>query len=107
MDPKRISEIEERLRALKAERHALEAELAALRAASKATRNPTELPTLGIPAADSSPVTFAEQVDLFLRVFRCRESVYPLLWENRSKGTMGYSPACKKITSVPSDEWAS
>lgn len=94
MDTKRISEIEERLRGLNVERRALEAELEALRAASKRERRPAESPTLGIPSADTAPVTFAEQVALFLTLFRCRESVYPLLWENRSKGTIGYSPAC-------------
>src|SRR3989338_3656906 len=43
----------------------------------------------------SVPTTADEKVELFLRLFRCRESVYPKLWENRAKGTKGYSPACR------------
>ena len=36
----------------------------------------------------------ASHIELFLRMFRCRESVYPRLWKNRGEGTKGYSPAC-------------
>jgi hypothetical protein len=34
-----------------------------------------------------------EMVELFQQLFRGREDVYPLRWENR-KGKSGYSPAC-------------
>lgn len=31
---------------------------------------------------------------MFLSMFRCRQDVFPRLWENSRKGTKGYSPAC-------------
>ncbi|MEN8207578.1 MAG: hypothetical protein ABFS24_16475 [Pseudomonadota bacterium] len=34
-----------------------------------------------------------EKIELFQQLFRGREDVYPLRWENR-KGRSGYSPAC-------------
>ncbi|MBS3780289.1 MAG: restriction endonuclease subunit R, partial [Desulfovermiculus sp.] len=34
-----------------------------------------------------------EKIDLFRKLFRGREDVYPKLWENR-KGDSGYTPAC-------------
>ena len=36
----------------------------------------------------------AEKVKMFMRLFRGRQDVYPQRWENPSKGTSGYSPAC-------------
>src|SRR5690606_23685476 len=50
---------------------------------------------LGSRVTDQVPQTPDEKVDLFLKLFRCRESVYPKLWENSAKGTKGYSPACR------------
>jgi hypothetical protein len=52
------------------------------------------VPALGKPAAEKKPGTPKEKVDLFLSLFRCRESVYPKLWENPKKGIKGYAPAC-------------
>ena len=49
---------------------------------------------VGQPASVSGLATADERVALFLRRFRCRTSVYPKMWENRKKGTKGYSPAC-------------
>ncbi len=37
----------------------------------------------------------AEKIDLFLSLFRCREDVYPKLWENPKTGMKGYSPVCR------------
>ena len=50
---------------------------------------------LGTAISESSPTTSEERIALFTRLFRCREDVFPKLWENRSKGTKGYSPACQ------------
>jgi len=49
---------------------------------------------LGSLASSSVPGTEEEQINLFLRLFRCRESVYPKFWENPAKGIRGYSPVC-------------
>jgi hypothetical protein len=55
-------------------------------------------PILGTPLGQSScaslPATPDERVALFLKLVRCRTSVYPKMWENKKKGTKGYSPAC-------------
>ena len=93
----RISEIEARLSELEGERKRLVVELTTLQSS---TRSPDELPALkGLPALPSPPQTPDEKVDLFLSLFRARESVFPKLWENPSKGKKGYSPACR-------NEWA-
>ena len=93
----RISEIEARLSELEGERKRLVVELTTLQSS---TRSPDELPALmGLPALSSPPETPDEKVGLFLCLFRARESVFPKLWENPSKGKKGYSPACR-------NEWA-
>src|ERR1035437_2605824 len=93
----RISKIEARLSELEGERKRLVVELTTLQSS---TRSPDELPVLmGLPALPSPPQTPDEKVDLFLSLFRARESVFPKLWENPSKGKKGYSPACR-------NEWA-
>ena len=90
-----IREIEKRLESIDIERHQLIRELSALRLSA----NQNELPDLlGAPVASRVPETPDEKIELFLKLFRARESVYPKLWENAAKGTKGYSPAC-------SNEW--
>ena len=85
-----IAELEQRLRLLDAERHALAERLELLRRSSFPRSEP-----LGRPAAARVPTTAEEKVALFLSLFRCREDVFPRLWENPRKGTRGYSPACR------------
>ncbi|MEK6726276.1 MAG: DEAD/DEAH box helicase family protein [Deltaproteobacteria bacterium] len=53
-----------------------------------------ETALLGSPALSSVPATSTEKIDLFLRLFCCRDDVSPKLWENKSKETKGYSPVC-------------
>jgi superfamily II DNA or RNA helicase len=85
-----IAELEQRLRLLDAERHALAERLELLRRSSLPRIEP-----LGRPAVAQVPATAEEKVALFLSLFRCREDVFPRLWENPRKGTSGYSPACR------------
>lgn len=85
-----IAELEQRLRLLDAERHALVERLELLRRNSLLRVEP-----LGRPAVAQVPTTAEEKVALFLSLFRCREDVFPKLWENPRKGTRGYSPACR------------
>lgn len=40
-------------------------------------------------------ISSAEKIALFLSLFRCREDVYPRLWENPKTGMKGYSPVCR------------
>lgn len=87
---KRIKEIELRLEDLATERETLIQELTTLRSTPK-----FELPPiLGSIASEKAPDTPQEKVELFLKLFRGRNSVYPKLWENSAKGKKGYSPAC-------------
>jgi superfamily II DNA or RNA helicase len=82
--------MEQRLRLLDAERHALAERLESLRRNSLPRLDP-----LGRPAVAQAPATAGEKVALFLSLFRCREDVFPKLWGNPRKGTSGYSPACR------------
>ncbi len=73
MNGDRIREIEVELRSLESRRRELRNELATLSSrADEAARSP-------LPTVDS-------QIELFVSMFRCRESVYPRRWENRTKG---------------------
>jgi len=85
-----IAELEQQLRLLDAERRALAERLELLRRSSFPRLEP-----LGRPAVAQVPTTAEEKVALFLSLFRCREDVFPKLWENHRKGTRGYSPACR------------
>lgn len=53
-------------------------------------RIPTE------PTRPAEPLRFSpqEKIALFRRLFRGREDVYPLRWENKNSGKSGYAPAC-------------
>lgn len=89
----RIRDIEARLESLAEERGRLVAELTALRAARAQGDELSSL--LGRTATSKTPGAPEEKVELFLKLFRARESVFPRLWENHTKGIKGYSPACK------------
>lgn len=88
MNP-RVEEIEARLAALEEERQQLLQELACL-----STKTPPP-DCLGVAASEKPLTTQEERIALFMRLFRCRDDVFPKMWENRKKGTRGYSPACK------------
>ena len=93
---RRIREIEIRIQGLDQEKNQLIKELETLCSTPLSTE---ELPSIqGVPVAFRKPETSEEKVELFLKLFRGRESVFPKLWENLSKHTKGYSPAC-------SNEW--
>jgi superfamily II DNA or RNA helicase len=48
----------------------------------------------GNPASATPPKTSEERISLYCKLFRCRDDVFPRLWENARKGIKGYSPAC-------------
>jgi len=85
-----IAELEQRLRLLDAERHALMVRLESLKRSLSQGVEP-----LGCPAAAQVPTTAEDRVALFLSLFGCRLDVFPRLWENPRKGTKGYAPACR------------
>ena len=93
-DSARIKEIELRLEKVAAERESLIQELTELRSSTK-----EDLPSLlGSITLTKTPDSPQEKVDVFLKHFCGRKSVYPKLWENKAKGKKGYSPVC-------SNEW--
>jgi superfamily II DNA or RNA helicase len=49
---------------------------------------------LGRFALATIPVTPLEKIELFIKLFRCRENVHPKRWENNKNGKQGYSPVC-------------
>lgn len=82
----RLAQIEEELRRIEIKKDALRSELEELR----------RLPgpeAVHQPSAEG-PATPEEKIALFLSLFRCRESVFPRLWENSRSGKKGYSPVC-------------
>lgn len=87
----RLSRLEEKLRQLDTQRKAIVEEIAAIQSAEAVL----PAPVIGTAVSGGVPQTPEEKVELFLMLFRCRESVYPKLWENKSKGTKGYAPACR------------
>jgi superfamily II DNA or RNA helicase len=93
VDNARIETIKARLAELEREKASLLKEMEDLSA-------PCPSPdALGVPASERLLSTPEERLALFVRLFRCREDVFPRMWENQKKGTRGYSPAC-------ASEWA-
>ncbi|MBI2932277.1 MAG: restriction endonuclease subunit R, partial [Planctomycetes bacterium] len=82
---RRQSEARNRLDALKIQLHSANAVPESQVAAPPCTQAP-------------APMTPAEKVALFRRLFRGRDDVFPKLWVNAKNGKKGYAPAC-------SNEW--
>ena len=58
------------------------------------TTGPAQAAGLPFPAEINNQSDVREKIELFLSLFRGRDDVYALRWENRRKGTAGYSPCC-------------
>ncbi|MCI0602920.1 hypothetical protein L0156_07890, partial [bacterium] len=81
----RITELEDLLRQLDVQRKKIAEELSTLRSQELARTG--DLPRiLGTAACSKTPQTAEEKIQLFLTLFRCRESVYPKLWHNQKEG---------------------
>jgi hypothetical protein len=57
-------------------------------------RLPPEPIPLPIPDVEPSNFSATEKVAIFRRLFRGRTDVYPLRWESKTTGKVGYTPAC-------------
>lgn len=90
----RIQEIESQLDKLNAERSHLLKELTDL----KKCAHSDEVPLIGRKLNFSSYQSPEEKIELFKRLFCCREDLFPRFWENNKTGRKGYSPVC-------SNEW--
>ena len=87
-----IAKLEARLAVIDTERQKLSEELERLKedAVSSKPQEPADQ-----NGNNSLSYTATEKADLFLKLFRARESVYPKLWENPKTGKKGYAPACR------------
>lgn len=85
----RIDEIEKKLDELNAQRTSLLKELETLKKSSN-----LQTPLIGRELNFPTPNTPEEKVQLFQRLFSCREDVFPRFWENENTGKKGYSPVC-------------
>jgi hypothetical protein len=90
---RRIKDLESRLAALEAERSEVIKTLSELRAEYRA-QVASDRPLIGRSTLQSPPSNSQEKIDLFLRLFRAREDVFPKRWENPKTGKQGYSPVC-------------
>lgn len=78
------------LAALKAEN----ARLAALLESHGIAWRPPVPPAASVSDPAPTPLSTADKVALFRRLFRGRADVYPVRWESKTSGKSGYSPAC-------------
>lgn len=95
MTQEKLQELEAVLADLDSQRAKLIAEISSLR--SSLTRASAERPLpvlIGRSASPNVPVAPKEKIALFLKLFRCREDVYPKRWENTKTNKQGYSPVC-------------
>lgn len=86
--------LERRLLEIETERQSILDRLKELKAPKKKTEA-KDIPLRGLATVLRTPVTPQEKIELFLTLFRCRESVFPKLWENPKKNIKGYSPVCR------------
>jgi hypothetical protein len=83
MTQERLQELEATLADLDTQRSKLIAEISSLRRSLASTSPDRPLPSLiGRPASPTVPIAPEEKIALFLKLFRCREDVYPKRWEN-------------------------
>lgn len=93
----RFEEIEKRLEELKSERSQLLKELGELRQVDGADES-IKSPLVGRKLNFTISNNPEEKIQLFKKLFCCREDLFPRFWENQKNGKKGYSPVC-------SNEW--
>ncbi len=92
MDNKsRINEIKNRLSDLNEEKERLLQELE--RIIPIESKN-IQLEIMGTPSLNFPPESSENKIELFMKLFCCREDVYPKYWENQKKRIHGFSPVC-------------
>ncbi len=96
MANERLTELERILSELDSKRAVLIQEISLLRSSLLASTSQDQIqPTIiGRSSSINAPITPDEKLNLFLKLFRCREDVYPKRWENNKTNKQGYSPAC-------------
>ncbi len=95
MSRERLQELEAALAGIDSQRTVLIIEISLLRSSlSSQAKNSPQPSIIGRASLQHPPVTPDEKIDLFLKLFRCREDVYPKRWENSKTNKQGYSPVC-------------
>ena len=84
-EPTKIEQIKRRLAALDIEKEHLESKLKAIEAEVTAEQNPRET---------KSRFSNTDKINIFRSLFRGREDVFPVRWENNKSGKSGYAIAC-------------
>jgi len=90
-----IQQVRERLLVLERERTDLLRQLDAHERQAFLDAPPIVGTPLGKPTCSSIQAASDQRIELFLKLFRCRTSVYPKRWENATKNASGYAPACR------------
>jgi len=69
-------------------------------------RLPSALPSI-IASSEPSRLKTDEKVALFRRLFQGRTDAYPIRWESKTTGKLGYAPACANewLAGGPSSEF--
>ena len=86
----RMAVLAERLAAVDTEKAALLAEMEALQ--TRLTKEERRHTAAIVPVTQFSP---EEKIQIFMRLFRGREDVFPKRWDNAKTGKSGYAPACR------------
>jgi superfamily II DNA or RNA helicase len=87
-----IADLHKRLAELDRERASILSAIEQLKQRSLAEMQPTLQTPSNIPTANA--MSNAQKVDLFRLLFRGRDDVFPLRWQNAKTGKSGYAPAC-------------
>ena len=91
----RLKELETALLSIELKRAELINEISSIRnSIASISKDNNENTILGRSVSQLPPITPADKIELFLKLFRCRENVYPKRWENTKTGKQGYSPSC-------------
>jgi len=93
-DQSSIEQLERRLEALECERRSIIDQIESQKNDFLGVESQRVKP-LGTPVTDITPTSSSEKINLFLKLFRCRESVFAKRWENSKTEKSGYAPVCQ------------
>jgi superfamily II DNA or RNA helicase len=91
---KEIADLRKRLAELDRERAVIFAAIERLQERQSAEAQPTSGPQDVGNTARPTPLSNPEKIGLFRSLFRGRDDVFPLRWQNSKTGKIGYAPAC-------------
>ena len=89
-----LEQLRKRLIDLDKERSSIADQILIKEQQATSEQNLKEVNPFGRAARPTVPTSSADKIELFLELFRCRESVYPKRWENPRTNKQGYSPVC-------------